>query len=305
MIKENIVVVGAQWGDEGKGRIIDLLSEKFKDKGFTKVVGTEARGFLFGAPLALALGVGFVPVRKPGKLPRATFEQSYQLEYGIDSLEIHQDALTEDDNVLIIDDLLATGGTIGATTQLIRRVGAKASQAAFVISLPDLGGEKRLAALGGHRLGALHRLQTLDRGPDQVDRRVRTDTIGQHVGHNSRFQHGAHGATGNHARTLGGRLHVDLGRSVGRLDRVLDRAVVQLYRDHVAARRFHGLLDSNRHFARLAAAEANLAIAITNHSQCREAENTTPFTTLATRRTLMSCSRLSSTGSRSFRLFLF
>jgi len=127
---------------------ISLLSEKFKDQGFTKVVGTEARGFLFGAPLALALGVGFVPVRKPGKLPRATYEESYQLEYGIDSLEIHQDALTKDDKVLIIDDLLATGGTIEATTKLIRRLGATASQAAFVISLPDLGGEKRLEALG-------------------------------------------------------------------------------------------------------------------------------------------------------------
>jgi len=127
---------------------ISLLKERYQDKGFTKVVGTEARGFLFGAPLALALGVGFVPVRKPGKLPRETFAQSYQLEYGEDTLEIHQDALVSDDKVLIIDDLLATGGTIDATTKLIRRVGAEASEAAFVISLPDLGGEKRLADVG-------------------------------------------------------------------------------------------------------------------------------------------------------------
>jgi len=126
---------------------IRVLKEKFKDQGFTKVVGTEARGFLFGAPLALELGVGFVPVRKPGKLPRATYAETYDLEYGTDTLEIHQDALTADDNVLIIDDLLATGGTIEATTKLIRRLGAKTDSAAFVISLPDLGGEERLKAL--------------------------------------------------------------------------------------------------------------------------------------------------------------
>lgn len=124
---------------------IEILANKFKDGGFTKIVGTEARGFLFGAPLALALGLGFVPVRKPGKLPRATYAQDYLLEYGQDTLEIHQDALTADDNVLIIDDLLATGGTIEATTKLIRRLGAKVTDAAFVISLPDLGGESKLA----------------------------------------------------------------------------------------------------------------------------------------------------------------
>ncbi len=127
---------------------INLLKEKFENKGFTKVVGTEARGFLFGAPLALALGVGFVPVRKPGKLPRVTFAQDYQLEYGTDTLEIHQDALTEHDNVLIVDDLLATGGTIEATIKLIRRLGATTTDSAFVISLPDLGGETKLKDLG-------------------------------------------------------------------------------------------------------------------------------------------------------------
>ncbi|OUR60258.1 adenine phosphoribosyltransferase [Colwellia sp. 39_35_sub15_T18] len=126
---------------------MNLLTDKYKNQGFTKVVGTEARGFLFGAPLALALGIGFVPVRKPGKLPRATFAQAYQLEYGEDILEIHRDALTSDDKVLIIDDLLATGGTIEATTKLIRRVGAQVKDAGFVISLPDLGGEKRLQAM--------------------------------------------------------------------------------------------------------------------------------------------------------------
>jgi len=126
---------------------INLLTQKYQNQGFTKVVGTEARGFLFGAPLALALGIGFVPVRKPGKLPRATYAQAYQLEYGEDVLEIHRDALTAQDKVLIIDDLLATGGTIEATTKLIRRIGAQASDAGFVISLPDLGGENRLKAM--------------------------------------------------------------------------------------------------------------------------------------------------------------
>ena len=127
---------------------LSLLTEKYKNQGFTKVVGTEARGFLFGAPLALALGIGFVPVRKPGKLPRETYAQAYQLEYGEDVLEIHKDALTVNDKVLIIDDLLATGGTIEATTKLIRRVGADVKDVGFVISLPDLGGEKRLENMG-------------------------------------------------------------------------------------------------------------------------------------------------------------
>ncbi len=127
---------------------INLLVEKFENHEFTKVVGTEARGFLFGAPLALALGIGFVPVRKPGKLPRETISEDYQLEYGTDTLEIHQDSLTSQDKVLVIDDLLATGGTIEATAKLIQRLGATVEHAGFVISLPDLGGEKRLQAAG-------------------------------------------------------------------------------------------------------------------------------------------------------------
>jgi len=126
---------------------MDILVEKYKDQGFTKVVGTEARGFLFGAPLALELGLGFVPVRKPGKLPRETISESYELEYGHDVLEIHVDAINENDKVLVIDDLLATGGTIEATVKLIRNLGGKVNHAAFVISLPDLGGEKRLHAM--------------------------------------------------------------------------------------------------------------------------------------------------------------
>lgn len=127
---------------------IQVLADKYKDMGFTKVVGTEARGFLFGAPLALELGIGFIPVRKPGKLPRQTIAQSYQLEYGTDTLEIHTDAITQGDKVLVVDDLLATGGTIEATAQLIRQLGGEVEHAAFVINLPDIGGEQRLEKLG-------------------------------------------------------------------------------------------------------------------------------------------------------------
>ena len=127
---------------------IELLTERYRNAGITKVVGTEARGFLFGSPVALALGVGFVPVRKPGKLPRETISESYELEYGTDSLEIHVDAIKEGDKVLVVDDLLATGGTIDATVKLIRRLGGEVQDAAFVINLFDLGGEQRLDKLG-------------------------------------------------------------------------------------------------------------------------------------------------------------
>ncbi|PMH40581.1 adenine phosphoribosyltransferase [Vibrio sp. 10N.286.49.B3] len=126
---------------------IQLLVEQYKDMGLNKIVGTEARGFLFGAPLALELGVGFVPVRKPGKLPRPTIAQDYELEYGTDTLEIHTDAIEAGDKVLMVDDLLATGGTIEATTKLIRQLGGEVEHAAFVINLPEIGGEKRLQAL--------------------------------------------------------------------------------------------------------------------------------------------------------------
>nr|CBA71681.1 adenine phosphoribosyltransferase [Arsenophonus nasoniae] len=127
---------------------IDLLVEHYKNKGITKIVGTEARGFLFGAPVALRLGVGFVPVRKEGKLPRATLRQNYELEYGSDTLEIHKESISAKDNVLVVDDLLATGGTIEATVRLIRQLGGKVNEAAFIICLPDLGGIERLKKQG-------------------------------------------------------------------------------------------------------------------------------------------------------------
>lgn len=127
---------------------INLIVEQYRDKGITKVLGTESRGFIFGAPVALALGLPFELVRKPKKLPRETISQSYQLEYGQDTLEMHVDAISQGDNVLIIDDLLATGGTVEATVKLVQRLGGTVKHAAFVINLPELGGEKRLNNLG-------------------------------------------------------------------------------------------------------------------------------------------------------------
>lgn len=123
---------------------INLLLDKYSPMGFDKIAGTEARGFLFGAPLAIQMGVGFIPVRKPNKLPRDVLSESYQLEYGTDTLEIHKDAVEEGDKVLLIDDLLATGGTISATANLIRNLGGVVEHAGFVIDLPDLGGAARL-----------------------------------------------------------------------------------------------------------------------------------------------------------------
>lgn len=127
---------------------IALFVDHYRGQGFSYVVGTEARGFLFGAPVALALGIGFIPVRKRGKLPGETLAESYALEYGTDTLEIHADALRPGDKILIVDDLLATGGTLEAVIRLVRRLGGEVSHAAFVINLPDLGGEARLNALG-------------------------------------------------------------------------------------------------------------------------------------------------------------
>ncbi|MFC0050399.1 adenine phosphoribosyltransferase [Rheinheimera tilapiae] len=128
--------------------VIDHLKQHYSGHGITKIVGTESRGFIFGAPLAYAMGVAFVPVRKPGKLPRETIAESYQLEYGQDTLEIHLDAIAPEDKVLLVDDLLATGGTIDATTKLVRRLGGQVTDATFVVNLPDLGGQLRLEALG-------------------------------------------------------------------------------------------------------------------------------------------------------------
>ncbi|MDN3377121.1 MULTISPECIES: adenine phosphoribosyltransferase [unclassified Pseudoalteromonas] len=127
---------------------INEFIDAYKDQGFTKIIGTESRGFIFGAPLSYALGIPFIPVRKPGKLPRAVISQDYQLEYGEDVLELHTDAIVPGDKVLLVDDLLATGGTIEATAKLVNKLGGNATDAAFVVSLPELGGEQRIEKMG-------------------------------------------------------------------------------------------------------------------------------------------------------------
>lgn len=127
---------------------MNVFEEQFKDHKIDKVVGTEARGFIFGAALATRLGVGFIPVRKPGKLPREVYSETYELEYGQDVLEIHIDALLPNENVLVVDDLIATGGTIVATINLVEKLGAKVNAAAFVVNLPDIGGENVLKERG-------------------------------------------------------------------------------------------------------------------------------------------------------------
>ena len=117
-------------------------------RGIDKVAAIEARGFIFGAPVAVALGAGFVPLRKPGKLPFASISEPYALEYGRDELHMHADAIAPGERVLLIDDLIATGGTMEAALRLMRRAGAETVAAAFVVDLPDLGGRARLDSLG-------------------------------------------------------------------------------------------------------------------------------------------------------------
>lgn len=127
---------------------VDELAAPFRDAKIDAVAGIDARGFIFGTAVAIALGVGFVPVRKKGKLPFETFEQDYDLEYGTDTLQIHADAVCEGQRVLVVDDLIATGGTAEAAIKLLQRTKCHIIGAAFVIDLPDLGGAKRIEALG-------------------------------------------------------------------------------------------------------------------------------------------------------------
>ena len=129
--------------------IIDFWKMRYERECITHIVGIESRGFTFGSALAYALGVGFVPVRKKGKLPYKTYAQEYMLEYGVDTLEIHVDAFKnqadERARVVLVDDLLATGGTAAASIELIKRAGGDCVEACFLIRLAELGGEKKLA----------------------------------------------------------------------------------------------------------------------------------------------------------------
>ena len=127
---------------------INELVHRYADMKIDKVIGIEARGFIVGAPLAYALGKGFVPIRKKGKLPAETIGQDYELEYGTDRIEIHADAITPGERVLLVDDLIATGGTAEAATRLIEKIGGKIVECCFVIDLPDIGGRKRLEKKG-------------------------------------------------------------------------------------------------------------------------------------------------------------
>ncbi len=129
---------------EGFKHTCDLLHERYKDMDIQKVVGIDARGFIFGSVLAYLLGIGFVPVRKKGKLPHTTIEETYELEYGEAVVELHEDAINEGERVVIVDDLIATGGTMVAATKLVERLKGKIVELAFVIELVDLGGREKL-----------------------------------------------------------------------------------------------------------------------------------------------------------------
>ena len=127
---------------------VDQLAARYADMKIDKVAAIESRGFIIGAPLAYLLGVGFVPIRKKGKLPAETVGKDYELEYGIDRVEIHVDAILPGEKVLLVDDLLATGGTAEAAADLIDQIGGEVVECAFVIDLPDIGGNARLQEKG-------------------------------------------------------------------------------------------------------------------------------------------------------------
>lgn len=134
---------------------VEDIADHFKDAGVTKVVGPEARGFMIGVPVALELGAGFIPARKPGKLPRETYSVSYELEYGTDTLEIHKDAIQPGDRVLIVDDLIATGGTAAAAGKLVQDVAAELIGYACILELSFLDPRKTLATAGDQELYSL------------------------------------------------------------------------------------------------------------------------------------------------------
>lgn len=135
---------------KGFQQVIDDFYARYKDQKIDKIVAIEARGFILGAALAYKLGIGFVPVRKAGKLPAETMGHDYVLEYGSDRVEIHADAIATGEYILLVDDLIATGGTAEAAAALIQKLGGNVVECAFVIDLPDLGGVQRLEKLGLH-----------------------------------------------------------------------------------------------------------------------------------------------------------
>ena len=128
--------------------MVDELVRRYKDEKIDKIAGIESRGFILGAPLAYAMGKGFIPIRKKGKLPAETIGHDYELEYGTDRIEIHTDAFEKGEKILLVDDLIATGGTAEAACKLIDKMGGKIVECCFIIDLPDIGGRARLERMG-------------------------------------------------------------------------------------------------------------------------------------------------------------
>ena len=137
---------------KGFGRVVNVLAERHADQPFDMIVGIESRGFIIGAPLAVNMGKGFVIVRKPGKLPGDTVGVEYKLEYGVDRLEVHADALENGARVLMVDDLLATGGTMEAACRLVEQIGGEVVGCSFVVELPSLKGRDKLTKFPVHSL---------------------------------------------------------------------------------------------------------------------------------------------------------
>ena len=153
---ENYPIKGVMFRDittllkdpEGLRDSINKLVDRYKDLNIDKIVAIESRGFIIGAPLAYLLNVGLVLIRKPGKLPAETIDQDYELEYGTDRIEVHIDAIEKDEKVLIVDDLIATGGTAEATVRLVQKMKGDIVECCFIIDLPDIGGRDRLENMG-------------------------------------------------------------------------------------------------------------------------------------------------------------
>ena len=133
---------------DGLREAINIFAERYKDMKIDKIAAIESRGFLIGAPLAYLLNIGLVLIRKPGKLPAETIKQDYKLEYGSDQIEIHIDAIKEGEKVLIIDDLIATGGTVEAAVKLVQKMKGEVLECCFIIDLPDIGGSRKLELMG-------------------------------------------------------------------------------------------------------------------------------------------------------------
>ena len=153
---ENYPIKGVMFRDittllkdpEGLRDSINKLVDRYKDLNIDKIVAIESRGFIIGAPLAYLLNVGLVLIRKPGKLPAETIDQDYKLEYGTDRIEVHTDAIEKGEKVLIVDDLIATGGTAEATVRLVQKMKGDIVECCFIIDLPDIGGRDRLENMG-------------------------------------------------------------------------------------------------------------------------------------------------------------